>query len=196
MSDINRKYKLSFSCAASILPLVMEGLISEGLTPSINPSEEGKFKVVATLWQETLPKVMGFLCKDADQITLAPDQVLCAEARALQPKHGGPKLIYDESQVQRIPPQVLPRKSSGKLVADSPSGHVMLSVFEGRQGLIKHAPDFDDALVKAGFAQHSCGSVLSRMVNEGSIVRISRGAYRLPTDLEKIEFRKKAAGVK
>lgn len=195
MTDISRKYKLSFSCPVSVLGTIMDAFLSESVTPTAVPATEaGRYKITATIWQESLPKIMGMIAQDAEQMVVAPVQELHPETRDLLPKSAGPQLVYDESQVRRIPAMVKPRATGKKAKRrDSPAGQAMLKCFERKA--IAHFGDFVDALQAAGYSRQSAGGQLGELVNEGSVIRIGHGAYRLPNEQEKIEFRKKEMGV-
>lgn len=196
MTDNSRKYKISFACPVSVLGTIMDAFLSESVTPTAVPAAEaGRYKITATVWQETLPKLMGMISQDAEQLVVAPVQDVHPETRALLPKSAGPQLVYDEAQVQRIPAMVKPRAAGKKaLRRDSPAGVAMIKAFERKS--IVHFGDFVDALTAAGYSRTSAGGQLNELVNEGSVVRIGHGAYRLPTEQEKIDFRKKEMGVK
>ena len=196
MTDNSRKYKLSFSCPIAVLGTIMDAFLSEGVTPSAVPAAEaGRYKVTATIWQESLPKITGLIAQDAEQLVIAPLQEVSAETRVLLPKAAGPQLVYDESQVRRIPtgqsglrPKIT-RTAGGSSIDQTGLGRTALSVF--RRQAVVHRQDVEDAFKAAGYAPSGASATISMLHKAGFVVKTGWGSWRYASPNEQEAFKEK-----
>lgn len=198
MTDNSRKYKLSFSCPVGVLGTIMDAFLSESVTPTAVPAvETGRYKITATVWQESLPKIMGMIAKDAEQLVVAPLQELHPEERQFLPKREGPQLVYDEAQVRRIPAGQSglkpPRQRivGGASIDQTGLGRVALSVF--RRMAVVHRQDIEDALKAAGYAPTGASSTISLLHKAGFVVKTGYGAWRYASPNEQAAFKERKA---
>lgn len=130
---------------------------------------------------------ISFVCGENDMPTLVG--LLSKEVRRLSVTQVEAPLQY-ASPTAKIPPVTKLREKThrvpgGGKAAQSKPGRLILGVFT--QTAIAHGPDFADALKNGGYAHSGWGATINRLMREGDVVRVGRGAYRLPTPSEALE---------
>lgn len=181
-----RRYRVSFNCRADAVGAVIGLLIREVESPKMETIGE-HYKLTLICMHDQLRTVLDLVVDDADCLVIAPHvpEMKMAPAVYKPPQQLAKVVTPLQRDVQVIRPRLT--RVKGNKCRHTQSGSALLKAFDDG-ARVKHAPDFSEALVAAGFNGNSWSPTAARLVEEGDLVRIGRGAYRLPTAHEAQDF--------
>lgn len=137
------------------------------------------YKLALICMHEQLPAVIDMIISSADHIVIAPyvpeTKMAPAVFRAPRPVHVPTAFEKDITYL----PMKQRRVRGGANTRDTATGKTVLAAFNDGSR-VKHPADFAEALDKAGYSSNSYSSVVNRLVDEGDLIRVGHGAYRLP----------------
>lgn len=174
-----RRYRVSFNCRTDAVGAVIGLLIKEVESPKMETVGE-HYKLTLICMHDQLRAVIDMVLDDSDNLIVAPyvPEVKMAPA-VFRPQKPAYVKTALEKEVTYLPAKRT-RVKGGAKCKDTAAGRALLAAFaEG--GRVKYPADFSDALVKAGFASNSYSALVHKMTQEGDLVRVGQGAYRLPT---------------
>lgn len=176
-----RRYAVKVDVGPEAVGPLFSLLIREIEQPKLAPAENGNHRISLVCMLDQLPTIVGIIVEHAVQLYVGPyiDETKVRPATFVAPRPVHVQTPLQADNVRRFPMK-RSKNSTGSKVKDSPGGRAMLSAFADGK-IIKHPADFTDALAAAGFAVGSWSALSNKLTEEGSLVRIGRGAYRLPT---------------
>lgn len=187
-----RRYHVLVDVGADAVGPLFALLISEVEQPKMEPGENGAHRVSLVCMQDQLTKVIGIIADPAIKLWIKPynPEVKLGPATFIPPKSLRNVVTPLQKEITVLPPQKRREYGVINTVAKSPAGSLVMALFkDGRRVLSR--PDAVEALCNAGYqGQGSASNVLSSMVLEGSLVRVGRGLYRLPSTTDYNEVQK------
>lgn len=182
-----RRYRVCFNCRADAVGVVLGLLIKEVESPKMETIGDN-YKLTLICMHDQLRAVVDMVLDDADQLVIAPfvPEVKMGPAVYRPPQTMARVVTPLQKEVTMLPAQRRREHGARAKASDSPMGKIVMAMFKDTSRRVLHAADFGDELGKAGYAGSSTGWVTARMTEEGSLVRIGRGAYRLPTTQDEL----------
>ncbi len=177
------KFDLSAAQSGNLLGLLVSEVEGMTISPTSDPTRL-KMSFVTTL--DALATIVGCIAPHAEGLIIAP--YTAPQTEAMRP-------FAQRARNVPIPPgtnvtKFAPRKSGKQFDASSRGALAVKGVLDGLP--IAYATDFEHAFAAAGLAKGSIGMTLSKLAEHGLIIRASRGAYRLPTEQEKLDSRRES----
>lgn len=173
-----RRYRVSLNCRVDAVGTVIGLLIREVEQPKMETVGDN-FKLTLVCMHDQLLTVIGIVIDHADNLIVAP---YIPEARPGTAVFRPPTTLA--RVVTPLAREVAPAKrrmnSNSGRQKDTGTGQALMSAFNDG-GRVKHPADFAEAMTKAGYNPSGMSSAINRIVEEGDLVRVGRGAYRLPT---------------
>jgi len=176
-----RRYRMSFNCRMTHVGDIIGCLVKEVESPKMEPNGED-FKVSLVCMQDQLPTVLGLVIDNVEHIVIAPHVPEPPKSAPVmfKPQVARPVATPLQREVTYLPAQRTRRSDTSGGVAGTALGKIVLRVFsDGRR--VAHPADFAEAIGDAGFSPASASAVVFKLVQEGTLVRVGHGAYRLPT---------------
>lgn len=195
---MSRRYRVTFECAKAKVGDLW-GLLSgdvDGLNAA--PGADGQSRMTFTCVQDQLTAVIGIVADPAvvaSHIVVRPEEAAADPARPFaRPAVDSRTLDTSHVPITRLPPSHprIRRTGSRMYTRDSRAGKLIMEIAERKA--IFHNPDVQDAFDLHDLSHNGIGTTLSRMVGEGSLMRMHRGAYRLPTDAEAADLIRRRSG--
>lgn len=187
-----RRYRVCFNCRADAVGAVIGLLIKEVESPKMETIGEN-YKLTLICMHDQLRTVIDMVLDDADQLVIAPfvPEVKMGPATFIAPRNMARVVTPLQRDVTLLPAQRRRLQGGYARVSDTPVAIALLKAFDDGRRVVHYA-DLAEALVTAGYSAGSAGKTSSELVEEGTLVRIGRGAYRLPTtqdELSRMEAR-------
>lgn len=179
-----RRYRVGLNCRTDAVGTVIGLLIQEVEQPKMEKVGDA-FRLTLVCMHDQLLIVLGVVMDHADNLIVAP---FVPEVKMAPATFRAPKPTYVATPLQKevtyLPAQ-RKRPTTGLKTSETGAGIAILSAFKDG-GRVKHPADFQDAMAAAGYSGNGVGSTLARIVSEGDLVRVGRGAYRLPTTQDQL----------
>lgn len=179
-----RRYRVSFNCRTDAVGPVIGLLIKEVEQPKMETVGEN-YKLTLVCFQDQLVTVLGVVVDQADDIVVAKYTPETKMAPAVFRPPQQLARVVTPLQREMAPVKVRPvitRSPAGSntRARDLRTGKAVLRAFSDG-AVLKHGADFAEELVKEGYNSNSWSPIVARLADEGDLVRVGRGAYRLPT---------------
>lgn len=186
-----RRYRVNFDCSDTDVASIIGLLVRDVEMPKMEPAGTGMFKMSMICMFDQIPMITDLVVKNvksADNLVVA--RYVEVTPIAMQRYAHKPELNTTALGAQAVPINRYPMKQSrikgGAKASETNTGRAIMALFKTKS--IIHNPDAIDALENAGLAGAGVGNALSRLTQEGALVRCGYGAYRRPTATEEIEF--------
>lgn len=186
-----RRYLVLVDVGADAVGPLFALLISKVEQPKMEAGEDGAHRISLVCMQDQLTEVVGVITEPAIKLWIKPynPEAKLGPAVFVPPKNPARVVTPLQREITVIPPKKRREYGIASKSADSACGRVILSCFKDGKRVASYT-DFIEAVVAAGYQAGSVGKYSSEMVHEGSLVRVGRGLYRLPSTADYNEVQK------
>lgn len=172
-----RRHLFKVDVNADAVGPIFSLLIKEVEHPKMEQAPDGCYRIEFVCMLDQMATIFDIISDKALNVYVKPF-VPEVKATFVQRERPVGSNIVPSSRVTILPPSH-PKLKRGAKVSETAYGRVLLAVFKDGK-IAHHNIDFHDAAVAAGYSAQGASAIISALVAEGVLVRISRGVYRLP----------------
>jgi len=178
-----RRYRIQFEVGADRVGDLIGLLVKDVTALNTQPATADAHRISFACLYDQLGTIIPLVTSaNVDRLIVRPDDEEskpfargAADNRPLEVGH---------VQVRRFAPTHPKLKAGGHILEEANPYRKIIKQMLAGDRTVAHFTDIADAFAAAGLSAANASNVLNRMTQQGMLVRIHRGAYRLPTTEE------------